>query len=84
MIPLFRIFLSTILKASSIPSLMYWQQTKILPQYFTPELELLGEEELLHNILPKFGACRMKLINLTSFLMRLSPDQNFLSFPGFV
>ena len=84
MIPLFRVFLSTILKVCFIPSLMYWQQTKLLPQHFIPELELLGEKELLHNILPKVGACRMKLINLTSFLMRLSPDPKILSFPGFV
>ena len=76
--------LSTILKVCFIPSLMYWQKTKLLPQYFIPELELLGDKELSHNILPKFGACRMKLINLTSFLMRLSPDPKILSFPGFV
>ena len=46
---------------------MYWQQTRLLPQFFTPELELLGEEELLHNIFPKFGACRLQLINVTFF-----------------
>ena len=46
---------------------MYWQQTKLLPQVFTPEIELLGEKELLHNILPKFGACRLQLINFTFF-----------------
>ena len=44
---------------------MYLQQTRLLPQFFTPEIELLGEKELLHNILPKFGACRLQLINLT-------------------
>ena len=52
---------------------MYRQQTKLLPQFFTPEFELLGEKELLHNILPKFGACRLHLINLTflnAFLIR--------------
>ena len=46
---------------------MYWQQTKLLPQFFTPEIELLGEKELLHNILPKFGACCLQLINFTFF-----------------
>ena len=46
---------------------MYWQQTKLLPQFFTPEIELLSEKELLYNILPKFGACRLQLINLTFF-----------------
>ena len=44
---------------------MYWQQTKLLPHFFTPEIELLGEKELLHNILPKFNACHFQLINLT-------------------
>ena len=46
---------------------MYWQETKLLPQFFTPEIELLGEKELLHNILPKSGACRLQLINLVFF-----------------
>ena len=50
-------FSSTVLKACSIPSLMCWQQRKLLPQFFTPKIELLGKKELLHNILPKFGAC---------------------------
>ena len=35
---------------------------KLLPQCFTPEIELLGEKELLRNILPKFVACRLQLI----------------------
>ena len=46
---------------------MYWQQTKLLLQFFTPKIELLGEKKLLHNILPKFGAFRLPLINLTFF-----------------
>ena len=46
---------------------MYWQQTKLLPQFFIPEFELLGKKELLHNIFPKFGACHLQLINLTFF-----------------
>ena len=46
---------------------MYWKQAKLLPQFFTPEIELLGEKELLNNILPKFGACRLQLINFTFF-----------------
>ena len=52
---------------------MYWQQTKLLPQFFTPEIELLGEKELLHNSLPKFGACYLQLTNFTfsnAFLIR--------------
>ena len=51
----------------STPYLMYLQQTKLLPQIFAHEIELLAEKELLHNILPKFGACRLQLINLTFF-----------------
>ena len=35
----------------SITSLMYWQQTRLLPQYFTPQFELLGEKELFHDTL---------------------------------
>ena len=46
---------------------MYWQQTKLLPQFFTPEIELLGQKELLHYVLPKFGACRLQLIHFTFF-----------------
>ena len=46
---------------------MYWQQTKLLPQFFIPEFELLGKKELLHNIFPKFDACHLQLINLTFF-----------------
>ena len=46
---------------------MYWQQAKLLAQFFTPEIELLGEKELLHNILPKFCACRFQLIDLAFF-----------------
>ena len=46
---------------------------KLLPQFFTPEFELPSEKEPLHNILPKFGACRLQLINL-AFLMRFSFD----------
>ena len=44
---------------------MYLQQTRLLPQLFTLEIELLGEKKLLHNILSKFGACRLQLITLT-------------------
>ena len=61
---------------------MYWQQRELLPQFFTSEIELLGEKEVLHNIVFKFGVCRVKIINLT-FLMRFSPDLKILSFPGF-
>ena len=46
---------------------MYWQQAELLPQFFTVEIELLGEKELLHNILPKFCACHLQLINGTFF-----------------
>ena len=59
-----------------MPSLMYWQQTKLLTRFLTPEIELLGEKELLHNILPKFGACRLRLIDLAFFHV-------FSCFPGF-
>ena len=45
--------------------LMYWQQARLLKQFFTPEIELLGENELLHNILHEFGACHLQLVNLT-------------------
>ena len=51
----------------SIPSLMCWHQTRLLPQFFTPDIELLGEKELLHNMFPTFGACCSQLINLTFF-----------------
>ena len=27
---------------------MYWQQKKLLPQFFTPEIELLGEKEYIY------------------------------------
>ena len=57
-------FLLTLLKVCSIPSLMYRQKTKILPQCFIPKSELLGEKELLYNILSKFGVCCLQLINL--------------------
>ena len=67
MVPLFRIFLSKVFKVCSIPSLMYWKQTRLLPQSFIHEIELLGEKELLHNTLPELGACRLQLINLTFF-----------------
>ena len=76
-------FLSMVLKVCSIPSLMYLQQRRLLPQFFTPEIELLGGKAPLHNILPKFGACHLQLINLTfsnAFLIR--PE--VLSSPGFV
>ena len=36
-------------------------------KFFTPEFELLGEKELLQNILPKFSPCHLRLINLTFF-----------------
>ena len=36
-------------------------------QTFTTEFELVGEKELLYNILPKLGACHSQLINLTFF-----------------
>ena len=51
---------------------MNWQQTKPWPQFFTPEIELLGEKELLHNILPKFGACRLQLIIIRSEVFKFS------------
>ena len=46
---------------------------KTFAAIFTPEIELLGKKELLHNILPKFGACRFQLLNLAfsnPFLIR--------------
>ena len=46
---------------------MYWQQIKLLSQFFTLEFELLGEKEVLHNILSKFGVSYFQLINLTFF-----------------
>ena len=49
----------------------------------TPKIELLGEKELLHNILPKFGACQLQLINLTFFNAFLIRSE-VLNFPGFV
>ena len=66
-------FLPTVLELCSIASLMYCQQTKLSPQFLTPQCELLGEKEPFHNILPKFGACRLQLINptfLNVFLIR--------------
>ena len=60
---------------------MYWQQAELLPQFFTPEIELLGEKELLHNILPNFGACSLQLINLTFFNAFFIPSS--LRVPGF-
>ena len=83
MVCLFRTFLSTVLKACSVPSLMYWEQTRLSPLFFTPEIESLGEKELLHNILPKFGACRLQLINLTFSNVFLIPTE-VLSSPWFV
>ena len=82
-------FLATVLKVCSVPSLIYWQQVKFLPQFSTPEFELLAEKEYLHNILPKFDACRLQLLDLLMrllmpFLMRLSFDPKILSFSGFV
>ena len=56
---------------------MYWQQTRFLPQFFTTLIELLVEEELLHNILPTFGACRLQLINLTFFNVFLIRSEFF-------
>ena len=56
---------------------MFWQQAKLLPQFFPPEIELLGEKELLDNILPKFGACRLQLINLTFFNVFLIRSEVF-------
>ena len=46
---------------------MYWQQTKLLPQFSTLEFESLDGNEILHNVLPKYVACRLQLINLTFF-----------------
>ena len=60
-------FLSVVFKVCSIPSLMYWQQARFLPYFFTLEIELLDEIELLYNILPKFGVCRLQLINFNFF-----------------
>ena len=57
---------------------MYWQQAKLLPQFFTPEFELLGEKELLHNILPNFGACSLQLINLTFFNAFFIPSEVYV------
>ena len=59
--------LLTVVKVCSIPSLMYWQQTKLLPQFSTLEFESLDGNEILHNVLPKYVACRLQLINLTFF-----------------
>ena len=59
--------LLTFVKVCSIPSLMYWQQTKLLPQFSTLEFESLDGNEILHNVLPKYVACRLQLINLTFF-----------------
>ena len=60
-------FLLTVFEVWPIPSLMYWQQAKVLPLFFTPEFELPDEKELLHNILPKFGACRLQLMSSIFF-----------------
>ena len=46
---------------------MYWQQTKLLPQFSALEFESLDGNEILHNVLPKYVACRLQLINLTFF-----------------
>ena len=59
--------LLTVVKVCSTPSLMYWQQTKLLPQFSTLEFESLDGNEILHNVLPKYVACRLQLINLTFF-----------------
>ena len=59
--------LLTFVKVCSIPSLMYWQQTKLLPQFSTLEFESLDGNEILHNVLSKYVACRLQLINLTFF-----------------
>ena len=37
------------------------------PEFFTPGNELLGKEKLFQDILPKFGACHLQLINLSFF-----------------
>ena len=50
---------------------------------FYSQFGLLGEKEPLHNILSKFGAFRLQLIDL-NLLMRFSFDPKFLSFPWFV
>ena len=47
-------------------------KTFAAPQFLTPEIELLGEKELLHNILPKFGACRLQLIIIRSEVFKFS------------
>ena len=46
---------------------MYWQQTKLLPQFSTLEFESLDGNEILHKVLPTYVACRLQLINLTLF-----------------
>ena len=51
---------------------MYWQRQTFATIFYS-EFELPSEKEPLHNILPKFGACRLQLINL-AFLMRFSFD----------
>ena len=64
---------------------MYWQQTKLLPQFFTPEFELLGEKELLHNIFPKYYVCRLQLLNSIILNAICFPfNAKCLSFPGFI
>ena len=56
---------------------MYWKRTNPLPQFFTLKSELLGEKELLGNILPRFGTCRLQLINLTFFIAFLIGSKVF-------
>ena len=63
---------------------MYWQQARFLPYFFTLEIELLDEIELLYNILPKFGVCRLQLINFNFFNAFHIRSEVFLGFPGFV
>ena len=79
MVPLFRM----VFKVCYITSLMYWQQTRFLLQLLTPDFELLGERELLHNVLPKFGTCHLQLITLT-FFNAFFIQSEVLSFPGFL
>ena len=56
---------------------MCWHQTRLLPQFFTPDIELLGEKELLHNMFPTLGACCSQLINLTFFNVFLIRSEVF-------
>lgn len=49
---------------------------------FTSKFELLGGKVLLHNILPKFDACRFQLINLNFVNASLIRSEVFKDFQG--